>query len=67
MSGILTYKEVSKLTGLHRASIWRAARDGRFPSPVKLKGHRVGFMEAEVQDWIAARPRVTYERAGAAA
>ena len=66
MSGILTYKQVAALTGLHRASIWRAVRAGRFPAPVKLQGNRVGFVDSEVQDWIDARPRVVYDREAAA-
>ena len=67
MSGVLNYQQVSELTGLHRSSIWRAARDGRFPAPVRLQGRRVGFIEAEVRDWIAARTRVDYNGRGKAA
>ena len=66
MSGILTYKQVAALTGLHRASIWRAVRAGRFPAPVKLQGNRVGFVEAEVREWVGSRPRVVYDREAAA-
>lgn len=63
MSGILSYKQVSTLTGLHRASIWRAVRAGRFPAPIKLgMGSRVGFVEKEVRAWLESRPRQRYER-----
>ncbi|MDE0476116.1 MAG: AlpA family phage regulatory protein [Gammaproteobacteria bacterium] len=65
MPALISYKEVSERTGLHRASIWRAVRAGRFPAPVRLRGQRVAFVEEEVRDWIAARPRVRYGGEGA--
>ena len=61
MSRILTYAEVCRRTGQSRTGIWRLIRDGKFPQPVDLgTPRRVGFYESEVQDWIDARPRVSY-------
>ncbi|MDE0475341.1 MAG: AlpA family phage regulatory protein [Gammaproteobacteria bacterium] len=57
---ILSYKEVAALIGVHRSTLFRAVRAGRFPAPLKLRGNRVGFVAVEVRDWIAARPRVRY-------
>ena len=52
---LLSYRDVCDRVGLSRPSIARMVRDGKFPIPVDLTGNRVGFVEAEVQDWIDAR------------
>ena len=58
---ILTYSQVMARTGQSRTGLWRLVKAGRFPQPVDLgTPRRVGFYEHEVQDWIDARPRVTY-------
>ena len=60
-SRILTYREVCRRTGQSRAGIWRLIKDERFPQPVSLgTPRRVGFYEAEVEEWIESRPRVSY-------
>jgi prophage regulatory protein len=52
---ILLWPEVKERTGLSRTTVWREVRAQRFPEPVALTTHRVGWLEAEVQNWIAAR------------
>ena len=47
--------EVLEITGLSRTTIWRRAREGSFPSPVRLGGERtraVGWREQDIYDWI---------------
>lgn len=48
-------------TGLSRASIYaRVAEDPpRFPAPVKLDGHAVGWVESEVSEWCEERIRTS--------
>lgn len=50
---LLRPRDVVQRTGLHRATIDRMALARKFPRPVKL-GHlmRVGWIEAEVEQWI---------------
>jgi predicted DNA-binding transcriptional regulator AlpA len=31
---------------------------GKFPAPVRLSEHRVAFLKAEIDAWIASRERV---------
>jgi prophage regulatory protein len=52
---ILREPEVSELTGLSRTTRWRLAKKGRFPAPVPLSEHAVGWKESELQAWIEAR------------
>ena len=52
---ILLWPEVKERTGLSRTTVWREIRAGRFPAPLALTSHRVGWTSASIRDWIAAR------------
>lgn len=54
---ILRRKEVEKITGLGRSSIYREISFGRFPKPIKLNpnGTSVGWVASEIYAWIEAR------------
>ncbi len=62
---ILRAKAVMEITGYSRIQLWRKSRnaDDDFPAPVRLtntsKG-AIGWHEAEVNAWLASRPRVSY-------
>lgn len=53
-STVITMKQVQKLTGLGRSTIWRLVSDRRFPAKVKLSSGRVGWIESEVLQWIVS-------------
>lgn len=57
---ILRAKEVTNRTGLSRVTIWRKVRAGQFPAPRELGEHSVGWIEAEVNEWLANLPAVSY-------
>ena len=58
-SKILTLAEVRLRVGNpSRVSIWRWTRAGLFPLPLQLSPNRVGWKEADIEAWIASRPRV---------
>jgi prophage regulatory protein len=40
-----------------RCHLWRLARTGKFPAPVRLGANRIAYRESEIQAWLAARPR----------
>jgi prophage regulatory protein len=52
---ILRLPEVCKATGLGRAMIYRLQAEQRFPKSVKITEHAVGWIESEVQIWLALR------------
>ena len=42
-------------TGCGRSFIYRAIKDGTFPKQIRLGTRRIGFLESEIDEWIAAR------------
>lgn len=49
LPAVLTY------TGRSRSSILRDIPEGRFPKPIKLGEHAVGWLRIEVEKWLADR------------
>ena len=54
-NGILRLPEVKRRTGLSRSTIYLRVASGAFPSPVSLGARAVGWLEPEVDAWIAAQ------------
>jgi len=52
---IIRLKEVLDCTGLSRTSVYMFMAEGRFPQSVPLGARSVGWLESEVQEWIAKR------------
>ena len=51
----LRLPEVMARTGLSRSTIYVRLAEGRFPRPVALGGRAVGWIEAEVDEWVRER------------
>ena len=51
-SRILKAKEVAERVSISTSQVYRLARDGRFPEPVKITEKRSGWLETEVDQWI---------------
>jgi len=52
---ILRLPELRKRIGLGRSSIYALVKQGRFPRPVHLSSRTVGWIESEVEQWLAGR------------
>lgn len=52
---VLRFPEVRQRTGLSKTTIWRGVRDGWFPKLLELSPGCVGWLEHEINDWIANR------------
>lgn len=52
---ILRFKEVSQRTGLKHSWIYAQIRAGKFPPPIVLGKRARGWIESEVDSWIAER------------
>lgn len=52
---IRSYIDVLELLGVSRVTLWRWLRDenSKFPRPVRMGKRRLGFVEDEVNAWIA--------------
>ena len=49
---ILRLPAVIELTGLSRISIYLRLSNNEFPLPVSLGGRAVGWVEADVEQWL---------------
>jgi prophage regulatory protein len=46
---------VLTMTGLSRTNVYKQIAAKTFPAPVKLGARAVGWLEAELETWLAAR------------
>ncbi len=49
---ILRLPAVKVRTGLSRSTIYLRVSQGTFPKPVSLGARAVGWVEAEIQEWL---------------
>jgi prophage regulatory protein len=63
---ILRRRDVEKRVGLSRSSIYSRVQDGKFPRPVNLGARAVGWLESEIDNWLAEKvaARNYFEDAG---
>ena len=65
---ILRLPVVLDRTGLSRSTVYLRVTEGRFPRPVSLGARAVGWIETEVEEWIArqieASREIRSQRAG---
>lgn len=50
---ILRLRNVMKKTGLARSTIYKYIDAGTFPKPIDLGGRSVGWVDSEIDGWIA--------------
>lgn len=55
MTAILKMPDVINRTGISRAVIYARVGDGSFPKPIKLGPRAIGWVEAEIEEWLQAR------------
>lgn len=51
-NSILRLPDVKEKTGLSRSTIYEKLQKGDFPTPVQLGPRAVGWVEAEIDDWL---------------
>ena len=52
---VLRLPAVKARTGLSRSSIYKLAATGTFPNPIRLGARSVGWLEAEIDEWLDRR------------
>lgn len=52
---ILAREQVRALVGMSRSTLYAEVQEGRFPAPIKTSPNRVGWVEAEIMEWIEQR------------
>ena len=61
---IIRRREVEGRTGKCRSSIYAGIQEGTFPAPISIGERSVGWIEAEIDEWIAERVAVRDADAG---
>ena len=56
---ILRFKQVSDRTGYKHTAIYEKIKAGEFPAPISLGARAVGWVESEIEAWIATRIAAT--------
>lgn len=58
-SKLLTIKELEKRATMRRSNVYRLMRAGKFPLPIIMGDKSVRWIESEIEEYIANRPRAT--------
>lgn len=58
MQTIIRLPQAKARTGLSRSIIYKRISEGTFPRQVSLGDRAVGWIEQEIDDWIASRIQV---------
>lgn len=63
MEKILRPKDIQKIIGLSRTTIWRLEQRGLFPLRRQLGARIVGWLEGDISAWLeslpTAQPKIT--------
>ena len=55
MSSLISKSEAAHRCGFSISTLKRLEQNSDFPGRVKITQGRVGFLESEIDDWIASR------------
>ena len=62
MPRLLTLRDVTAATALSRSAVYALMAESRFPKPIRIGSRAVRWVESEVLDFIASRPRAGSDR-----
>ena len=53
---LLRYPDVKpRIGGLARSTVWRLEKAGKFPEHRQISANAVGWLESEIDEWVASR------------
>ena len=56
---VLRRPEVEDRTALARSTLYSMIKKGDFPEPIRLGANSVGWLEEDIENWLASRQRGT--------
>ena len=62
---ILKWQDLAPIVGCSRVTIWRMEKAGDFPKRIRISAQTVGWLEHEVEQWLADRMANRVEDEGA--
>ena len=60
---IIRRRVVEARTGLSRSTIYLRISEGKFPKPISLGTRAVGWIEAEISEWLTSRIEISRQGA----
>ncbi|MCX2979751.1 AlpA family transcriptional regulator [Halieaceae bacterium IMCC14734] len=54
-NAVLRWPEVAKIVPISRSHAHALAAQGKFPKPIKLGPRASGWLESEINEWLAQR------------
>lgn len=54
-NAVLRLPSVKAHTGLSRSTIYLRIAEGKFPAPIALGERAVGWLESDIEDWLASQ------------
>ena len=58
---LLTCRQVQRVCGLSKSTLYRLMRTGVFPEPLKIGPKAIRWRADEIQEWVESRPRARGE------
>ena len=58
---LMRRREVEKILGISRSSIYRLMQEGRFPRPIRIGTAAVRWRASDITAWLESRPVATSE------
>jgi len=52
---LLTFKDVQRITGMSRSTIYRQIKTGVFPKPKLISERKVAFYRQDLESWLDER------------
>lgn len=52
---IIRPKDLPKVTGLSRTTIWRLEKNNQFVKKIRLSQNAIGYRRSDIERWIANR------------
>jgi prophage regulatory protein len=54
-AAVMRPADVSRALGVSKVSVWRWTRAGKFPKPIRLGEHSVGWLQSDIAAWLEQR------------
>lgn len=61
---LIRLPNVIKRAGISRSTIYNLIKEGSFPSPIRLGGRSIAFIESEIDDWIDSKIKESRQEEG---
>lgn len=55
INDIIRPRELPRVTGLSRTTIWRLEKEGKFVQKIRLTEHSIGYRRIDIETWIEER------------